>query len=42
MLLEEPSFGDAAKTVGEVVGEEDGTRVAADEIEQVLTRPTNG
>jgi UDP:flavonoid glycosyltransferase YjiC (YdhE family) len=35
-LLDNPSYGEAAKRVGEVVNEEDGTRVAVDEIEQVL------
>ena len=36
MLLDDPSYSEAAKKVGEVVSQEDGTRVAADEIEQVL------
>jgi rhamnosyltransferase subunit B len=38
MLLEDSSYSEAAKRVGEVVSEEDGTRVAADEIEKVLQR----
>jgi len=38
MLLESPNFGEAAKNVGQVVREENGTRVAVDEIEEVLSR----
>lgn len=34
-LLDDPSYAEAAKKVGEVVSEEDGTKVAADEIEKV-------
>lgn len=36
MLFDDPSYAEAAKKVGEVVREENGARVAADEIEQVL------
>ena len=36
MLFEEPRYSEAAKRVGKVVNQEDGTRVAADEIESVL------
>ncbi|MGZ5483676.1 MAG: glycosyltransferase [Pyrinomonadaceae bacterium] len=36
LLLDDPSYSEAAKRVGEVVSQEDGTRVAADEIEKVL------
>jgi UDP:flavonoid glycosyltransferase YjiC (YdhE family) len=36
MLLEDPNYSDAANQVGEVVSQEDGARVAADEIEKVL------
>ena len=36
MLLDDPSYAEAAKRVGEAVSQEDGTRAAADEIEQVL------
>ena len=35
-LLADPSYAEAAKKVGEVVSQEDGARVAADEIEKVL------
>ena len=35
-LLDDPSYAEAAKKVGEVVSKEDGARVAADEIESVL------
>jgi rhamnosyltransferase subunit B len=38
MLLEDPNYSEAAKRVGEVVSQEDGTRVAVDEIEKVLQR----
>lgn len=38
MLLDNPGYADAATRVGETVREEDGTRVAADEIEEVLKR----
>lgn len=36
VLLEKPSYSEAAAKVGEVVREENGARVAADEIERVL------
>ena len=36
MLLNNPGYADAATRVGKAVREEDGTRVAADEIERVL------
>ncbi|MFZ0749636.1 MAG: nucleotide disphospho-sugar-binding domain-containing protein, partial [Pyrinomonadaceae bacterium] len=36
MLLDDPSYSEAAKKVGEAVSQEDGTSVAADEIEKVL------
>ena len=35
-LLDDPSYAEAAKKVGDLVSQEDGTRVAADEIETVL------
>jgi rhamnosyltransferase subunit B len=37
-LLDDPSYAEAAKKVGDVVSQEDGTRVAVDEIERVLSR----
>ena len=36
LLVEDPTYGGAATTVGEVVQQEDGARVAADEIETAL------
>lgn len=36
-LLDDPSYAEAAKKVGEVVCEENGARVAADEIEKILS-----
>jgi rhamnosyltransferase subunit B len=38
LLLDDPSYANAAKRVGEVVSQEDGTHVATDEIEKALTR----
>jgi UDP:flavonoid glycosyltransferase YjiC (YdhE family) len=38
MLLEDSSYGEAAARVGEVVAQEQGARLAADEIEKVLQR----
>src|SRR6185436_8241062 len=35
-LLDEPSYAEAAKKIGEEVSQENGARVAVDEIEKVL------
>jgi UDP:flavonoid glycosyltransferase YjiC (YdhE family) len=38
ILVNDPSYAEAAKKVGDVVSQEDGARVAADEIEIVMQR----
>jgi len=37
MLLDNPSYAERAAEVGKIVQQEDGARVAADEIEKVLS-----